>query len=187
MESKSAAVGILRKELQECQCERDKFRTLAEQGPLHRPTSLPFVKVIALSSWSPVILTKNKVYMKRLKNLYSTVNILYFLKLLTTAYAALSYASFLIDLFSKVNKVEITLLIYSNSVLYMQPASCPEPSRSAMVSGSEGTLAQLLSRAKEENRTLRQDVAQLKCRLHDAQADTKVSDHLPEGEGRVWE
>ncbi|KAK3883984.1 hypothetical protein Pcinc_011712 [Petrolisthes cinctipes] len=98
VESKSAAVGILRKELQECQRERDKFRTLAEQGPLHRTTPPPFIK----------------------------------------------------------------------------PASCPEPSRSAMVSGSEGTLAQLLSRSKEENRTLRQDVAQLKCRLHDAQADTKV-------------
>lgn len=82
-------------------------------------------------------------------------------------------------------------VIYYISILCIQPASCPEPSRSAMVSGSEGTLAQLLSRAKEENRTLRQDVAQLKCRLHDAQADTKVSDHLPGGKGRgrirVWE
>lgn len=48
VESKSAAVGILRSELQECQKERDKFRTLAEQGSsttLHRPQALTPAKV----------------------------------------------------------------------------------------------------------------------------------------------
>lgn len=97
VESKSAAVGILRAELQECQREREKFRTLAEQGTLHRSSS-------------------------------STV--------LKPAYS--------------------------------------DPCRSAMLSGSDGTLAQLLSQSKEENKMLRQDATELRCKLHDAQADIKV-------------
>lgn len=96
VESKSAAVGILRAELQECQRERDKFRTLAEQGTLHRSSS--------------------------------TVS---------------------------------------------KPAYS-DPCRSAMLSGSDGTLAQLLSQSKEENKMLRQDATELRCKLHDAQADIKV-------------
>nr|XP_045619481.1 uncharacterized protein LOC123771131 [Procambarus clarkii] len=96
VESKSAAVGILRAELQECQKERDKFRTLAEQGTLHRSFS------------------------SALKPAYS------------------------------------------------------DPCRSAMLSGSDGTLAQLLSQSKEENKILRQDATELRCKLHDAQADIKV-------------
>ncbi|XP_063851575.1 ABC transporter F family member 4-like isoform X2 [Scylla paramamosain] len=43
-----------------------------------------------------------------------------------------------------------------------------------MLSGADGTLAQLLCQAKEENRMLRQEATELRCRLHDAQADTKV-------------
>ena len=52
VESKTAAVGILRAELQECQKERDEFRTLAEQGGgggatlhRHRPPNLTPNKV----------------------------------------------------------------------------------------------------------------------------------------------
>lgn len=98
VESKSAAVGILRAELQECQRERDKFRTLAEDETLHRSPVSSFLK----------------------KPTYS------------------------------------------------------DPCRSAMLSGSEGTLAQLLSISKEENKTLRRDSTELRCKLHDAQADIKV-------------
>uniref|UniRef100_A0A0P4VT26 Uncharacterized protein n=1 Tax=Scylla olivacea TaxID=85551 RepID=A0A0P4VT26_SCYOL len=100
VESKSAAVGILRAELQECQRERDKFRALAEQGggtTLHRSPTLAPAK-----------------------------------------------------------------------------AALGDPGRSAMLSGADGTLAQLLCQAKEENRMLRQEATELRCRLHDAQADTKV-------------
>lgn len=111
VESKSAAVGILRSELQECQRERDKFRMMAEQGAIHR-SSAPAVSKPAYS----------------------------------------------------------------------------DPGRSAMLSGSEGTLAQLLSQSKEENKMLRLDVTELKCKLHDAQADIKVLreevHRLRGGEGR---
>lgn len=98
VESKSAAVAILRAELQECQRERDKFRTLAEDETLHRS---------------------------------------------------------------------------SKSSVSKKPAYS-DPCRSAMLSGSEGTLAQLLSISKEENKTLRLDCTELRCKLHDAQADIKV-------------
>ncbi|XP_066961877.1 uncharacterized protein [Macrobrachium rosenbergii] len=97
VESKSAAVTILRAELQECQRERDKFRTLAEDETLHRSS-----------------------------------------------------------------KSSVSKPAYS------------DPCRSAMLSGSEGTLAQLLSISKEENKTLRLDCTELRCKLHDAQADIKV-------------
>ncbi|XP_068238974.1 putative leucine-rich repeat-containing protein DDB_G0290503 isoform X2 [Palaemon carinicauda] len=97
VESKSAAVAILRTELQECQKERDKFRTLAEDETLHRSS-----------------------------------------------------------------KSSVSKPAYS------------DPCRSAMLSGSEGTLAQLLSICKEENKTLRLDCTELRCKLHDAQADIKV-------------
>ncbi|XP_047481833.1 coiled-coil domain-containing protein 149-B-like [Penaeus chinensis] len=111
VESKSAAVGILRSELQECQRERDKFRMMAEQGTIHR-SSAPAISKPAYS----------------------------------------------------------------------------DPGRSAMLSGSEGTLAQLLSQSKEENKMLRLDVTELKCKLHDAQADIKVLreevHRLRGGEGR---
>lgn len=45
-----------------------------------------------------------------------------------------------------------------------------------MLSGSDGTLAQLLSQSKEENKMLRQDATELRCKLHDAQADIKVKE-----------
>lgn len=53
-------------------------------------------------------------------------------------------------------------------------AALTDPGRSAMLSGADDTLAQLLCQAKEENRMLRQEATELRCRLHDAQADTKV-------------
>ncbi|XP_050726569.1 uncharacterized protein LOC127003685 isoform X2 [Eriocheir sinensis] len=54
-------------------------------------------------------------------------------------------------------------------------ATLSDPGRSAMLSVGDGTsLAQLLCQAKEESRALRQEAAELRCRLHDAQADTKV-------------
>ncbi|KAK7072228.1 hypothetical protein SK128_006761 [Halocaridina rubra] len=98
VDSKSAAVNILRTELQECQKERDKFRTLVEDETLHR---------------------------------------------------------------SSVSSVS-------------KKAAYSDPCRSAMLSGSEGTLAQLLSLSKEENKTLRLESTELRCKLHDAQADIKV-------------
>lgn len=64
-------------------------------------------------------------------------------------------------------------LLHIHLSVHLQPAYS-DPGRSAMLSGSEGTLAQLLSQSKEENKMLRLDVTELKCKLHDAQADIKV-------------
>ena len=41
-------------------------------------------------------------------------------------------------------------------------------------SQSSGVLAELLSATKRENKALKQDIMNLKCKLHDAQADLKV-------------
>ncbi|XP_076066678.1 uncharacterized protein LOC143040022 [Oratosquilla oratoria] len=98
VESKSAAVTILRSELEKCQRERDKFKGLAEHSP----------SLASRSSFKA---------------------------------SALTY---------------------------------PEVGRSAMLSPSEGTLAQLLSQSKQENKTLRLECTELRCKLHDAQADSKV-------------
>ncbi|RXG53601.1 Coiled-coil domain-containing protein, partial [Armadillidium vulgare] len=97
VESKSAAIGILRNELQECQKERDEFRNVAENHPvISQP--LPNLKTIP---------------------------------------------------------------------------TCPERT-SAILGGSENTLAQLLSQSKEENKALRLEISDLKCRLYDAQSDLKI-------------
>lgn len=66
------------------------------------------------------------------------------------------------------------LLLRFVNTFSSQTIPCPEKMHSAILSGSENTLAQLLSQSKEENKQLRQELTDAKCRLHDACSDLKV-------------
>lgn len=85
----------------------------------------------------------------------------------------------------------VSFILSSSSFSHSSPflqATLSDPGRSAMLSGGDGTsLAQLLCHAKEESRALRQEATELRCRLHDAQADTKVQSGGREGKrGKGW-